>query len=355
MPKERGEMTKKTKDYLRRAGDIHKNKYDYSLVQDIKTNKDRIDILCPIHGKFSQVVANHVCTRQGCPRCGGNYRKSTEEVMIEIDRVHGDKFVYPLFEYKTNKQKIEVICRTHGSFFPSVKEHLKGGGCPKCAKNAKMNTASFIEKAKKIHGDRYDYSLVDYKGTEELITIKCKKHGPFAQRPHGHMMGYGCAKCVGNSSKKENEWLDSFNIPSLKRQHRLKLGNSIRVVDGFDPSTNTVYEFYGDYFHGNDTYYDHGWTNKLNGKSFAELYQKTMKKEKLVKKAGYNLVTIWESEYIESKGKPFYKKPVPFYEKKIGVVSYINQWRAAYGQDDDGWGIDVPDPMSLLARCSKKV
>jgi hypothetical protein len=275
--------------------------------------------------------------------------------MEEIRSVHGDKFIYPHFEYKTNKQKIEIICNEHGSFFQGVKEHLYGGGCPKCARNAKMDTQSFIAKAKKKHGDRYDYSSVKYTKTENVIIIKCAKHGEFQQTAHGHLAGYGCTKCVANSSKKENEWLDSFNIPTMRKQERLKLGKRIRVVDGFDPATNTVYEFYGDYFHGNDVYYDHDWTNRLNGKSFAELYKKTLEKEKLIKLAGYKLVTIWESDFASLKGKPFYRKAVPFFERKRCAVDYINQWKCAYSPDDDGWSVDIPNPMELLARCHKTI
>jgi hypothetical protein len=326
-------MTKKTVDYLNRAKEIHGDKYDYSLVEDIKTNKQYIDILCPIHGKFSQAVANHICAKQGCPRCGGNFRKSTEEVMKEIRGIHGDLFEYIPFEYKTNKQKIGVICREHGEFWTIVKEHLHGGGCPRCARNAKMDTSIFVERAKKKHGDIYDYSLVEYTKTDVPVTIICRKHGQFQQTPHGHLMGYGCSRCVANSSKKENEWLDSLGIPGLLRLHRLKLGGKRRIVDGFDPTTNTVYEFYGDYFHGNAEYYDPVWTHRLTKKTFGELYRLTMEKERMIKEAGYNLVTIWESDFCKGDKKRFRRKPVAPADRTVNKLAFMRQWQMA----DEDW------------------
>lgn len=348
-------MIDKTTIYISRAQVIHNNKYDYSLVKNIKSNKQKIDIICSVHGVFSQAVSSHINAKQGCPRCNGNYRKSTDEVLEEIRLVHGNKFTYSPFKYRNNKQKIKINCSVHGEFSQAIKEHIKGSGCPKCARNAKMDTATFIEKANKKHKNKYDYSCTDYVRTDEVVLIRCYKHGEFQQTPHAHLAGYGCTKCVSNSSKKENEWLDSLGISTIKRQQRLKLGDKIRVVDGFDPVTNTVYEFYGDYFHGNEMYYDHGWTNRLNGQTFAELYKKTKEKEALIKAAGYNLMAIWESEFISLKGKPFYRKTVNPIESRKHVMGYINMWKWAYPVDDEAFGCDAPDQYELLKRCSKTV
>jgi hypothetical protein len=321
-------MTNKTKQYLERACQIHKNKYDYSLVSDITTNKQYIEIKCPIHGVFKQAVSSHVNAKQGCPRCGGNFRRTTEEVMDEIRKVHGDRFTYTPFQYKCNKQKIEIFCKVHGSFKTGVKEHLNGGGCPKCAKNAKMNTEDFIKKARKKHGDRYDYSKVDYRLCDQHVTITCRTHGDYLQTPHAHLAGYGCSRCVANSSRKENCWLDSLQIVGLLRQHKVKVGKRRYTVDGFDPKTNTIYEFNGDYFHGNYKYFDGCWTNRVTKTSFAELARKTREKEKALKQAGYTVVSIWESDYLASLGKE-YRDEVDSTQRRVNQLAFIREWQLA--------------------------
>jgi hypothetical protein len=280
-------------------------------------------------------MASHIYQQSVCPKCSNSYSRTTQEVLNEFKKVHGDKYEYLPFDYQTNKQKIEIVCKKHGNFSQGVKEHMKGSGCPACKPNFKKTTETFIEAAKKKHGEKYDYSKVDYKGNDVLVNIVCKKHGEFQQTPHAHLAGYGCKRCVANSSKKENEWLDSLGIEGLIRQHRLKINDKIRVVDGFDPKTNTVYEFHGDYFHGNPKYYKPYWTHNVSKKKFKELYDKTVEKREIIKKAGYNYVEIWESEFDSKLYQKFkYKeaKYSPFDDQKY-LNGFIDMWKYAEGED----------------------
>lgn len=325
-------MTDKTRGYLERACLIHGGKYDYSLVGEITSNKQYVDIVCPIHGAFSQSVSSHINAKQGCPRCSGNYRKTIEEVMVEIGKIHGEKFTYSPFTYKHNKQKIEIFCQEHGSFWTGIKEHLYGGGCPKCAKNLKGNTSSFILKAKKKHGDRYSYDNVDYKYCDEHVSITCPKHGDYLQTPHAHLAGYGCSRCVANSSNKENQWLDGLKIDGLLRQYKVKIGRKRYTVDGYDPKTNTVYEFNGDYFHGNPKFFDYGWTNRVTKDTFGVILERTREKERLIKEAGYNLISIWESDYLESIGVKFTRHELQPTERRSNQIAFMKEWLAS---DDD--------------------
>ena len=59
----------------------------------------------------------------------------------------------------------------------------------------KSNTDDFIKKSKKIHGDRYDYSKVNYISSSDPVEIICPIHGPFTQIPSEHLRGSGCKKC----------------------------------------------------------------------------------------------------------------------------------------------------------------
>ena len=107
-----------------------------------------------------------------------------------------------------------------------------------------------------------------------------------------------CPKCANNISKKEIAWLNYINLPDTDkhRQVVLNIENKKIRTDGFDPNTNTVYEFYGDYWHGNPNIFKSLDLNKTSKKTFGDLYKKTMKKEELIK-TKYNLVVMWEKDW----------------------------------------------------------
>ena len=104
------------------------------------------------------------------------------------------------------------------------------------------------------------------------------------------MTGNGCNQC-GNTSLIENQWLDSINV----KQRQVRIGKYI--VDGYDTLTNTIYEFNGDFWHGNPNIYNSLDINRVSKKTFGELYENTINKEKELISLGYNVISIWESEY----------------------------------------------------------
>jgi len=148
------------------------------------------------------------------------------------------------------------------------------------------------------HGDRYGYELVKYININTPVEIICKKHGNFWQKPEYHIDGSNCPTCaLSGISQMEIDWLDSLGI-ELLRQYHIKLGKKKIRVDGYDPITNTVYEFHGNYWHGNPQLYNPEDINEVTGTTFRELYKNTLEKEKLIVEAGYNLVVKWESDII---------------------------------------------------------
>lgn len=80
------------------------------------------------------------------------------------------------------------------------------------------NLDSFLVKARRVHGDKYDYSLVEYNGSDKKVTIICPEHGPFLQTPHSHIAGQECPIC-GNKRghEKKKKGLDVF----LKQAHEV--------------------------------------------------------------------------------------------------------------------------------------
>lgn len=180
-------------EFLERSNKIHNNKYDYSLVE-YKNSNTKIEIICPEHGVFKQIPDAHQ-KGQGCPRCSGKMRKTKEEFIAESNKIHNNKYDYSLVEYKNNKAKVKIICPEHGVFEQRVDMHLQGHGCDKCSGTFKLTTEEFIDKANKIHNNKYDYSLVDYEKCFIKIKIICPEHGAFEQRPQEHLTGRGCGKC----------------------------------------------------------------------------------------------------------------------------------------------------------------
>ena len=296
--------------FIIKANIIHNDKYDYSLSVYKNYHSDAL-IICPIHKKFEQKVCKHLNKYgYGCQECGKdnsfkNHRRITVEEFIRRARaVHGDKYGYELIdEIRGNRDIVKIICPIHGIFEQSVSKHFIYG-CRQCgyivrAGKQRFNLETFIKQAQAIHGDRYDYQHVNYKNARIPVDILCKLHGIFKQAPFSHTKGAGCPNCFHNISKPETEWLDSLDIKI--RNKVIKVGSKIIKADGFDPITNTIYEFNGDYWHGNPNKYNLNDLNQRNNKTFGELYQATLTKEKLIKEGGYNLISIWEEDYYNSK------------------------------------------------------
>ncbi|MET0101172.1 MAG: hypothetical protein ABW078_05510 [Sedimenticola sp.] len=187
-----------TESFIEAAKAVHGERYDYSPVE-YSNNRADVTIICPDHGPFSQQAKVHL-RGNGCPECGGNLKHSTESFIKKARAVHGDRYNYSQADYKDSHSPLTIICPNHGSFMQSPTAHFAGRGCPTCGRLAtrdamRKTTEQFIEKAKAIHGDRYDYSLVEYVRNSVRVKIICSEHGPFEQTPSEHLNGSGCAKC----------------------------------------------------------------------------------------------------------------------------------------------------------------
>lgn len=127
--------------------------------------------------------------------------------------IHGDKYDYSLVKYINTKTKVKIICLGHGIFEQTPYHHIRGQGCPKCSKTKKLTTMDFIKKAKLIHGDKYDYSLVQYKNMKSIIVIICPKHGEFKQIAESHItQKTGCSKCSKKYSYSNDEFKEISSL-----------------------------------------------------------------------------------------------------------------------------------------------
>ena len=190
-----------TLDFIEKSKNIYDNKYDYSLVEYITNNK-KVKIICPEHGIFEQIPRTHI-SGSGCRLCYNDKRTKNTDFFIEKgNKIHNNKYDYSLVNYTHNNNKVKIICPIHGIFEQKPNIHLIGCGCVKCSiDDKKSNTSDFIEKCKKIHDNKYDYSLVEYETAQIKVKIICPEHGVFNITPHNHLFSKGCPKC--HKSKNE--------------------------------------------------------------------------------------------------------------------------------------------------------
>ena len=227
-------------EFIERAKEIHGDKYDYSKVE-YKNSSTKVCIICHEHGEFWQVPNSHL-NGNGCRKCKyDEYKekrsKTFEEFINQAKEVHGDKYDYSKVEYKNNHTKVCIICPEHGEFWQTPKNHLNSQGCMKCklkeqGKRLKYTTEKFIEKAKQVHGDKYDYSKVNYVDSHTKVCIICPEHGEFWQKPDNHLNGWGCKKCgLKISSEKQTLTTEDF-IKRAKEIHGNKYDYSkVNYID----------------------------------------------------------------------------------------------------------------------------
>lgn len=164
----------------------------------------------------------------------------------------------------------------------------------------------------------YDYTKVNYIGANQKVIIICKKHGEFEQTPSKHINNkHGCLKCCKTHSLAQIEWLnfieskDNIYIQHIGNSNEFIIPTTNYKADGYCKETNTVYEYHGDFWHGNPKIYKSENLNKKTGSTFGFLYQKTLTRENLIKSLGFNLVTIWKKDWNNI------KKSVIFIQRKF--------------------------------------
>lgn len=236
-----------------------------------------------------------------------NRKKTKEEFIKNAVIVHSNLYDYSFIEYHGNKIKICINCFKHGQFWQTPNNHLRGNKCKKCSleelsKLQNKGKEQFIVDAIKIHNNLYDYSNVIYKNSFTKLKLLCNRCNKlFYIRPHDHLSKkVGCAACAAKNfvSALETKWLDELGIEFKNRQIYINLRNYTFLVDGFDSKTKTIYEFFGDYWHGNPKKYEKNKINKKCNTTFGELYDKTMNRIKIFNEYGYKVIYIWENEYL---------------------------------------------------------
>lgn len=229
--------------FINRCIQAHGNKYDYSETV-YKNKRTSVIVKCNIHGVFKILPENHTKRNQGCPKCGtilSSYKK-TKNTKWFIDRsikTHGYRYDYSKSKYTKSRNKVIIICKKHGEFTQTANRHIYGRGCPKCGRESavvnrpknikhkpkgyqiyprcKVSLLEFKRKSKfnewkqkcsNKFKNKFDYSDVEYKTTNDKVNIICNEHGEFKMTPYSHYKSmYGCPKCSYENKGRGIKWL----------------------------------------------------------------------------------------------------------------------------------------------------
>jgi hypothetical protein len=297
-----------TKEFITKAQKVHGNLYDYSNVKYVNA-MEKVNIICKDHGLFFQSPKGH-SDGSGCPKCGKikNIKSKTltqEEFIQRCKEIHGDLYDYSKSIYKNYIEKVEIICKEHGSFWQAPNSHLsQKSGCHKCGtirkrQNQPMTTQEFIIKAKSTCGNLYDYSKTNYITTRKNIEIICKKHGSFWQTPDSHLSNRGCPKCKASHGECEIiKWLIDKNIEFTHQKRFIECRDKIPLsFDFWVPSKNTLIEFDGEQHYKCGGYLG---KHKMTQSDFSRIKHTDAIKTKYAEDNGYKLLRIphWEFKNI---------------------------------------------------------
>lgn len=261
---------KGVKKYIERASLIFDNKYDYSLITNLK---DKQYIICPIHGKFFKNLRQHTYDKSGCPKCLVRKKKikdyNTDEhlnrtkILLEnFKEIHNNKYNYDKFIFINMQTPSIITCPIHGDFKKEPTSHLNNKGCLECLyDNYRYDRQEYIDKVNNVHNNKYDYSLIPdkYKNGEDKIDIICPIHSIFTQGRQSHLSGTGCPMC-GKKSKGEaaiEDFLKNNNISFTTEKTfptLLSVKNWYLRFDFYLPTYNILIEFDGEQ-HFNPRYF----------------------------------------------------------------------------------------------------
>ena len=176
-------------------------------------------------------------------------KSKTFDFVNKSNEVHNNFYDYSKANFTNMRNKVEIICPVHQSFYTTPASHIYlQSGCPDCGilkrkPKPKKTTEEFIEKSEVVHSNRYDYSKSIYQGSAVKLIITCKEHGDFTMTANNHLNGSGCPAC--NNSKGEQEIKTLLEKYGIEYIQEYRLDNSLYRYDFYLPEQNILIEFHG--------------------------------------------------------------------------------------------------------------
>lgn len=221
----------------------------------------------------------------------------------------------PTAYMKSSNAKVYWIClksrcKCH-KWKSSISNRSSGRGCPYCVSQAICAHNNFaILYPELLQEWDYDNNEVDptkvSPHTGLICQWKCDKHHKWKTSVNHRTQGTQCPQCSTSKgySRKQIEWIinmmdkENINIQHAECESGEYYIPCIGKVDGFCRENNTVYEFHGDFWHGNPLLFDPNDINAVNKKLFGDLYRQTIERDNKIRSLGYNLIVKWETELI---------------------------------------------------------
>ena len=280
-------ISSSTQEFITRAREKWGDRWDYSQV-DYRGANSTVVIVCKEHGAFMHRAISHLIGYVGCKKCrslakqGPRYTNS--QFLSKAREVWGDRWDYSQTEYEGMANRITVSCREHGPFEQLPGEHLHGSlGCLMCRG---VDSASLLEKASAVWGDRWDYSKTLFgQGSGAKKVFICKEHGEFIQIWGDHLRGQvGCSKCSNNGTSKAETELFAYvsALAPSAQQRAIGVLPNRRELDIYVPELSLAIEYNGLYWHN----------EKQKGKNYHA------EKTRLCKEQGLRLVHVWEDDWV---------------------------------------------------------
>lgn len=253
-----GKKKMSQEEYISKATEVHGETYDLSEVF-YRGSSESVDILCKKHNEIFKTVANEFLRGSGCPKCAiDKLRIGVEEFIKRSKLQHGERYIYRCHDFVDLKTPTTIACRVHGDFKQISGNHMRGDNCPLCAKvtQARHQTytnETYVLKLRSLYGEKYSYSLVNYKGARSTVLIECPEHGVFSQTAFRVLQGVACPACkaleknghvslyVLDVEGRAGEFTGfgiTKNISSRLNTHKRNLRDS-----GFKVLSSTVFEF----------------------------------------------------------------------------------------------------------------
>jgi hypothetical protein len=309
---------KLTKDeFIKRAVLIHQDKYSYDSVVYVN-NYTKVKIYCKACQKYFEQTPKKHLEGYGCQECGKKYFSETykytrEQFEEKARKIHHNKYNYKDVEYTGIFNNVKIFCNDcQKTFIQTPHSHLAGHGCPYChnkntSERCRSNTDEFIQKATKLFGNTFDYSLVKYETNLKKVKIICNTcHREFEQRPTNHLSGYGCPYC--KSSKGElvvKQFLEDHSIEYI-RQKRFNNCKDLKPLpfDFYLPTKNICIEYQGEQHFNKRFYYGKYKDEILAEEAFNKQCSHDNIKREYCKINGIKLLTInYNDDIIERLSK----------------------------------------------------
>jgi very-short-patch-repair endonuclease len=336
-------ITKTKEKFIEEAINKHGDKYDYSKVNYVN-DMTKVIFICKIHGEFEQIPRNHL-TNGGCKRCGIIAITGTKENFVNksldvhsksfVDKsisLNSNKYDYSLVEYKNRQTNVKIICKIHGVFMQAPSNHLNGAGCLKCSYIDRTKTKEyFIEKSIKIHGDKYDYSKVEYVNMDTRVIIICKIHNEFLQKPDSHMNnGPGCPNCLKKTEYKLYENI-KIHYPNIKREFTPKWFNENKYrFDFCIPEHKIIIELDG----------NQRFTQVRNWKTPEEIRKIDIYKQNKAIENGYSVIRILQLDVFNNRNNWLntllkkIKETIEKTQKKVIYICSNNEYQIFIEEDN---------------------